>query len=229
MRGALGRKVPTDWGHVEKYPLTALRPRELPVGVPGVLGLNWYTGFDQPERVGNIYVIGRNFGRVRGGHAICAKPPAVTDLMAWVKFYDQLAEGACVGFSISRMMSLLNRKRYAADWLYTRAQETDEFADTPPAEGSSVRAGFDVLLQEGLKTVWDGVAYGPYLREGIVAYRWATTWDDVRQTLGVPLSANSVPLVNSWGTGYPHVVHLVDEAGERLLAEEGEFGLVTDR
>lgn len=226
----LGRRTPTDWQHVERYPLVALRREEQPTHVPGVLGINWYSNFDTPVKKGSIWVIGQgDLGWVRGGHAICAKPPSITDPLAWWDFYDQGNEGACVGFSEERMMTLLNRKRYDARWLYHRAQATDEYPNTPPEEGTSVRAGLQILQSEGGCTVWNGKDYGPYAREGIMAYRWATSWDEVRQTLGVPDSANSIPLLNSWGRYYPHVVHLVDEAGERLLAEEGEFGIPTDR
>ena len=41
-------------------------------GTPVVLGINWYTNFDRPERFGGNWWIGRgNLGHVRGGHAVC--------------------------------------------------------------------------------------------------------------------------------------------------------------
>lgn len=224
----LGRRKPTDWKHVERFPLSALE--EPPTNVPVALGINWYSNFDDPEKVGNIWVIGRgSLGRVRGGHCICAKPPAVIDQMNWYSYYDQGVEGSCVGFGCSRVMTLLNRKLYNARWLYEQAQLVDEWPSTPPEEGSSVRAGLNVLQHKGGITVRRTGEYGPYLREGIAAYRWATSWDEVRSVLGVPDKSNSIPLLNSWGTSYPHIVHLLDEAGERLLNEEGEIGIVTDR
>lgn len=232
----LGRRTPPDWKHVERYPLRALTAAARPTIVPVSFGTNWYSGMDEPQKVGNRYFIGRsgNLGSIRGGHCYCLKPPAVTDLIAWWAFYDQGAEGACVGFGESRMMTLLNRKRYDAQRLYLRAQEVDEFADTPPGEGTSVRAGLDVLKDEGgivynarLKS---DVTYMPVKAEGISAFRWATTWDEVRATLGVADNYNAVPFLNSWGrSGFPHITWMTDELGERLLSEEGEAGLITDR
>jgi hypothetical protein len=88
--------------------------------------MNWYQNFDSPQ---NIRVNGRtewwigldkDWGSIRGGHAIVVKPDAVTDTAGWWGFYDQGDEGACVGFSSSRMMSLLNRKRYDAAGCITK-------------------------------------------------------------------------------------------------------------
>lgn len=224
----LGRRKPTDWNHVERYPLSALE--EPPTAVPCVLGINWYSNFDSPEKVGNIWVIGKgNLGKIRGGHCICAKPPSMIDRVAWWQYYDQGWEGSCVGFGESRMMTLLNGKKYNAHWLYQRAQETDEFPETPPEEGTSVRAGLGILQREGHITVRPYGEYGPYRREGISVYRWATSWDEVRSTLAIPDSTPYIPLLNSWGESYPHVVFLPDDTGEILLYEEGEIGIVTDR
>lgn len=231
MNGALGRRVPSDWEHVEKYPLSALSAAAAPKQVPVVIGANWYTAFDSPKKVGGIYIVGGdgNLGTVRGGHCFCLKPPSITDLTAWWDYYDQGEEGACTGFGSTRMMTLLNRKRYDAFWLYKEAQLVDEYPDTPPAEGSSVRAALSILQAKGHKTVRGTTDYGPYTREGIAAYRWATSWDEVRSTLGIPASSELTPFVNSWGSAYPHIVYIPDEVGARLLAEEGEVGIVTDR
>ena len=43
----LGRFIPDDWAHVEKYPLSAL-PKRRPTPRPVVIGVNWYTEFDKP-------------------------------------------------------------------------------------------------------------------------------------------------------------------------------------
>lgn len=48
-------------------------------------------------------------------------------------------------------------------WLYDQAQQLDEFADTPPAGGTSVRAGAKVLQSLG----------------AIKSYHWAANIDDV--------------------------------------------------
>lgn len=213
-----------------KYPLRALRTSELPARVPVVLGLNWYSNFDEPEKVGRDYWIGRgDLGPIRGGHAICARPYGVTDLTDWWRFYDQGYEGSCVGFSTSRMMTLLNRKRYGARWLYSEAQLIDEWEDTPPEEGTSVRAACSILQARGHRPIRAGVLGPESAVEGVATYRWALSWDEVRRTLGVPDSQDGVVLLNSWGTYWPHYVRLTDEAGERVLAEGGEACVVTDR
>lgn len=226
----LGRREPTDWKHVEKYPLRSLSAAATPVKVPVTLGVNWYTNFDSPQKVGNTYWIGKgDLGTVRGGHAICAKPQGVSDSTSWWDFYDQGQEGACVGFSSSRMMSLLNRQRYGATWLYGEAQLVDEYSDTPPEEGTSVRAACDILRDRGHRKFYNGTLLPEDQKHGIAANRWATNWDEVRTALGIPDSADGVPLLNSWGRDYPHIVRITDEAGARLLDEDGEAALVTDR
>jgi hypothetical protein len=230
MTGPLGRRVPTDWAHVEKYPLQALRG-DVPRRVPVVLGINWYSNFDNPVRDKNgVWWIGKgDLGRVRGGHAICARPLGVIDPPAWQVFYDQGVEGACVGFSESRCMSLLNRVRFDAPWLYNAAQLGDEYDDTPPEEGTSVRAGMNVLLKQGHRRVTRAGSQPVDIVYGITAFRWARSWDEVRRALGIPSVALGVPLLNSWGLSYPHSVRLTDEAGARLLHEDGEAAVVTDR
>lgn len=231
MPGRLGRKRPTDWRHVDRYPLRVTPAAPVPV----VLGINWYENFDHPQLDGRTYWIGRgDLGAIRGGHAICARPYGVTDYTEWWDFYDQGNEGACVGFSCSRMMTLLNRRRYAAGWLYRHAQEVDEWPETPPEEGTSVRAGCDILRTTGHKRASVKYPaytreYNPDLAEGIAENRWATTWDQVRGALGVPDSQDGVTLLNSWGRYYPHYVRLTDEAGALLLEQDGEACLVTDR
>lgn len=231
---ALGRRKPTDWQHVDSYPLAALR---LPPVAPVVLGIDWYTNFDHPMRsdgtpyapgTRGLFWIGRgSLGKLRGGHCICAKPYGVGD--GWWDFYNQLSEGACVGEGCARGQSLLNRCRYDAPAIYHEAQQIDEYADTPPAEGTSVRAGLEVLRTKGAQRVVAGSSRPWNLADGITAYRWATSWDEVRATLNLPGTQDGVPLLNSWGRDYPHIVHLTDEAGALLLSQDGEAGVVTDR
>jgi hypothetical protein len=196
--------------------------------VEGLLSHN--TNFDRPEKVGVRWWVGRgDLGSVRGGHCVCLKPPVITDNIDWWDYYNQGTEGSCVGFGSSRMMSLLNRKRYDARWLYHNAQLVDEWSDTPPAEGTSVRAACDVLRTQGNVTWRAGVDQPVNAAEGISANRWATSWDEVRQTLGLTDAIDGVPFLNSWGRDYPHICHLTDEAGARLLSEDGEFAIVTDK
>ena len=160
--------------------------------------------------------------------AICVKPGQLVDSPSWYEFYDQGQEGACVGFSSSRMMSLWNHVRYDARWLYHEAQLIDEYADTPPEEGTSVRAAFEVLRTTGAKRVPSGAIVPA---DGIAAYRWATSVDEIHSVIRTPMADDlgAVPLLNSWGTFYPHLVWMPDAVLDRLLREGGEAGLATDR
>jgi hypothetical protein len=108
----------------------------------------------------------------------------------WRTFYDQGQEGACCGFSASWMMSIRNRRRYAARWLYLEAQNVDEWGDTPPEEGTSIRATCDVLRDKGHRRVRASKEYDVALSDGIEANRWATTVDEVRTAI-----ANDNPVV----------------------------------
>jgi hypothetical protein len=231
MSGSLGRRAPKDFEHFQKFSLTAATVPDKPT--PVVLGCNWYASFDAPVRDSTgRYWIGRgSLGKLRGGHAICVKPEPLSDPNSWWDFYNQGEEGACVGFSSSRMMSLLNRKRYAATWLYQQAQLIDGFDDTPPAEGTTVRAAFETLRKQGHCAWVAGKARPVALQEGIAAYRWATSVEEVHAVLKSPIAdkLGAVPLVNSWGRSYPHVVYLPDAVLDRLRREDGEVGLVTDR
>jgi hypothetical protein len=214
LAGGLGRRVPTDFTHVEKYPLSALPREEQPSHVPMAFGVNWYVNFDSPvKEADGRYWIGRgNLGTIRGGHCICIRSVSQMDTV-----------------DCSRMMSLLNRKRYDAKWLWDQAKIVDEWPDTNPGDdnGTSVRAGCDVLRNRGHRRVWGPITFPPLSGEGISANRWATSWDDVKRTIGS--AGNGVPLLNSWGVDYPHVVWLTDEAGARILSEDGEAAVVTDR
>ena len=163
MARPLGRRAPTDWRHYEKFPLTAATTPAAPT--PVAIGVNWYTDFDNPVKKGSRYWIGLNpeqLGSVRGGHCVCLEPGdqldgdgtvtrQLQDSQSWWDFYDQGKEGACVGFGCSRMMSLLNRKRYDARWLWDWAKATDEWGDTKPGDdqGTSVLAACDILRSRG--------------------------------------------------------------------------------
>lgn len=250
MNGGLGRRVPTDFEHVDSFPLRTL--------------------LADPQHV-------------------LVVPPAGTEkslgLPAWWKLHNQGREGSCVGFGCSAMMSITNHYqrlretgqnltyRYAARWLYIEAQPIDEWSDTPPGEGTSVRAGCDILRDVGHRRVQRGVTGDPLLAHGISANRWATDVDEIRAAiyagLAVALGVNwyasmDVPfqrvpggehwitvssgirgghclasfrmsdrrqafrLMNSWGGGYPPVwISYTDM--QRLLDEQGEAAVITDR
>ena len=230
--GELGRREPPDFRHVNAYPLTAATTPTKPV--PVTIGVDWHTGFDQPvKRADGRWWLpsikkGEPLGPIRGGHCVCLRPDSMTDLTAWWAWYDQGAEGACVGFGSSRMMSLLNRARYDARWLYLEAQKVDYW----PGEaysGTSVSAGMDVLRTRGHKTkAWTE----PRPAQGINANRWARSLDDIRGCLQSPRhdQLEAVPVLNSWGAGFPHITYLPYSTLEELVVNRGgECTVVTDR
>jgi len=243
----LGRRVPTDWDHVEKFPLTAdiletIKP------TPVVIGINWYSNFDRPVKDSNgSWWIGKdpnNLGTIRGGHCVSLKERGGSRRpVGAYQFYDQGNEGACVGFGCSQMMSNLNGKLYFARWLWDRAKATDEWSDTNPGDdnGTSVRAGLNILTKNG-HVAWTGssaqeAADEDYrLRtnlaadysEGISTYRWTRSIDDTLTVLGYS-DVGYVDIMNSWGVYYPRLVRMPAETLDRLWREDGEVGLVTDR
>lgn len=238
----LDRRVPTDWTHVERWPLSALAAEDLPTKVPVALGVNWYQNFDVPVYRNGRWFIGEgSLGRVRGGHCVCLKPYGVVDNYSWWKFYNQGDEGACVGFGCTRMMTLLNRKRYNPWWLWDMAKPVDQWPDTNPGDsnGTSVSAACDILRNLGhvpwvTGYPWPGLfsdrdKLAASLPEGISTNRWATRADQVVAALGYPPDQTHVLVLNSWGTSYPHGVWLPVETLDRLISEEGEAALVTDR
>jgi hypothetical protein len=140
-------------------------------------------------------------------------------------------------------MSLFNRKEYAARWLWDSAKKRDEWPETNPGDenGTSVRAAAEVLKEQG-HVVWeDSYAdddwharekYTPALGEGIKMFRWAKSVAEVHAVLQNDRAdkLGAVPILNSWGPGYPHRTYLPDEVLAVLIHEEGgEFAVPTDR
>lgn len=135
-----------------------------------------------------------------------AVPPPGTEVSLglpwWWKDHDQGAEGACVGFGSSAMMSITNHLerlentgkdvtyRYASRWLYLEAQLVDEWDDTPPEEGTSVRAACDILKTQGHRRVQSGSVKPVSLEHGIAAYRWAQNVDEVRAAIYAGLAVS---------------------------------------
>jgi hypothetical protein len=240
----LGRFIPDDWAHVEKYPLTA-PAEEAPTPRPVVIGVDWYAEFDRPQeqvtRGGTKYVLpgADSLTNVRGGHCVCLEPDGEPDPEEWWEFYDQGAEGACVGFGWSRCMSLLNQELYTARWLWDRAKEIDEWPETNPGDdnGTSCRAAGDILKDRGHVDWSEEYAdddnterddYTPAADNGIKLIRWARSVDDVHKVLGY--DGGGVTFLNSWGRdGYPHRVWMPDDVLEHLMNEQGEVAVPTDR
>lgn len=236
--------------HLEKYPLTAATMPTKPASM--TMGVNWYSNFDDPiqMRIGRAlrWVIGHgSLGSIRGGHATCLRHEEIEDALSWWYWYNQLKEGRCVEFATLRMLSHLNRVRYdtTGRWVYYTAQRNDEWQGgsyagaTPQYDGTSTRAGLQVVLDFGPIREQRGKSLSHVAEDiqaklvvpshGISAFRWATNWQDVRTALGTPDWLPGVRMLNSWGSKYPREVLLLDEAGERILNEDGEFGIVTDR
>jgi hypothetical protein len=227
MTHGLGLIKPPDTDHIEKYPLSALGA-DAPTDTPVVVGFDWMTNFDSPELVDGVYWVGKgNLGTVRGGHCFCLKPPALSDDPAWWSYYDQdrpKPTSRCVGFGDARAQSLLHGIEFNATWLYDAARNKEGNHSTE--EGSTVRAAMAVLKNKGAKAVGGA---GPSLQYSVSTYRWATTWDEVRATLGVPDDQDGVDFLNSWGQDYPHITRMTDEAGEYCLAQQGEAAVFTER
>ena len=232
-------RVPSDTTeHLERFPFTASQARQVGVTkpTPVVIGVNWYAAFDNPVKGTDRRwrIKSTNLGRIRGGHCVMLPAKGIVDAPSWNAYYDQGSEGRCVQFGISRLMSHLNRRRYNVKetpegrWLYWQAQMMDEWdggeypGGKPTYSGTSVRAGLEVVRQRGL--IRERQAH-PWPDDGISAYRWVQDIDDLLAALGRQ-GYEEIPLFNSWNVPpvwWPVEVH------ERLLREDGEYGLVTDR
>jgi len=239
----LGRLIPSDFSHVEKHPLTVANLAIVTKPAPVAVGINWYSAFDNPIKKGTSWWIDtKNLGTIRGGHCVCMPDDPAKDVASWYAFYNQGSEGACVGFGTSRMMSLLNRKRYNARWAWDMAKSIDEWTDTNPGddEGTSVRAAMDVYRLRG-HVAWSNDMAGlswqerdklqPVPGEGIISNKWATNIDDLFSVLQNETykKKGAIPFLNSWGRDYPHLVWVPCETWDRLLKEQGEFTMVLDK
>lgn len=258
MEGALGRRIPPDWEHVEKYPFRTVAPRAVDT-VNRTLRLpHWHWTHDQGQEGSCV------------GHGIVMER-AITNT-AQNKLLNILG---------------IKTRRYDPIHVWNEAKKIDVWPDTNPGDdnGTSVRAGYDIARDQGLsrvkKMVIDKgagiprpVGAGPVeYGEGILTNRWATTVDEMRTaisqglpvTIGVAWYANfDVPelwrhddwigrgdlgrvrgghcltvygasdkrqafrLKNSWGESYP-MVWMPYTTMQRLLNEYGEAALVTDR
>lgn len=102
-------------------------------------------------------------------------------------FYDQKSYNACTGFAASWMMSIYNcipQQKYDALWLYHAGQENDNDPVTDPEadNGGYVWATFWALQHLGHKKLREA---NPDIRDGITAYYWAKSTDDVRAAIAI--------------------------------------------
>ena len=237
----LGRRIPTDWQHVQKYGIRAALP-VTPLVVEDSLKIPY--GFR--------------------------------------RYYDQGTEGACVGFGCSWAMSTLNLQKsyrnnfpkYDANWLYRAAQLVDDWEETPPEEGTSVRAAMDVLRDQGHRVRRYRKLWPADPAHGIQTNRWATHVDEMRAAIevGIPVviginwyqnfdtprqrwngewwigegnlgslrgghcvcvygasdERQAFRIVNNWGMSYP-LVWMPYDTMQRMLNEYGEAAIITDR
>lgn len=249
MAGPLGRRPPTDDRHLRRWSLTtATMPT---VATPVVLGLWWDRSYDTPkrDRDGSWWIGREPLSGIRGGHAVVLKPPALPDLVSWWAHFNQDNEGACVSFASNRMQALRNRKKFDPWPAYRWAQENDDFPDTPPESGTSVRAGMDCLRTQGAWRIRDGKTAGPFPSEGISENRWCGTTEEIAACLspddaGVSvLNRGYVDMLNSWGRpavmpvgdawtsdGYPHVTRMpIDRLDLIVFRQDGEATLAIDK
>lgn len=233
--GPLGMMPPTTDEHRVKYPLTTSTVPSKPS--PLVIGVPWFASFDRPEPKQNgrwtEYIIGAdpaNLGRMRGGHCTCVPYEGARDSQAWWHFYDQGAEGACVGFGVARALTLMNRERYDAFEIYRTAQRQDEW-EGEAYSGTSVRAGLDVVRERGPIQCFRGKRTGPNPLDGFLSNRWARDIADVWVTLQSPrLEARGlIPIKNSWGPRYPFTVLMPEETFIKVAINDGESAIITDR
>jgi hypothetical protein len=103
--------------------------------------------------------------------------------------YDQGNTSACVGFSSSWAMSILNHEYYDAPWLFHEALKVDEWPGEDDNNGTSVRAGMDVLRTLGHRQVYRGRDRPVDPNNGILRNEWATSVDQVRKCIagGTPV------------------------------------------
>jgi hypothetical protein len=258
IEGALGRREPTDFKHIEKYPWSAVQAT-------------------------TVSVVNK-----------------VMELPRWHWTHDQGTEGSCVGHGIVMERAITNTgqnrlaklfrpgRRYDPVDVWRHAKTIDEWEETKfeDSNGTSVRAGYDIARDRGLRRVKSMIihegasvptpidARDPDVAEGIIANRWATTVDEVRTAIseGLPCAIGvnwygnfdvpvqladkswwigsqhlgrlrgghcltiygasdkrqAVRLKNSWGKAYP-LVWMPYTTLQRLIDENGEIALVTDR
>jgi hypothetical protein len=184
--GPLGRRVPTNFSHIERYPLTAAPTLLKPT--PVVIGTSWYSAFDNPQKDSNgnywiarDYKPGGNLGRIRGGHCVCLKPKGVSDSTRRQIFYDQGREGAC--FPAGTMVEM-------ADGSHRVIEDVRPLERVMTAEGSDglVLASMARMHVDGLVTLQlrghrhlRATADHPILtRRGYVALGQLNVGDEVR-------------------------------------------------
>ncbi len=245
MAGTLGRRVPEDWEHVEKYPYRSVQPLTATT----------------TERILRLPVFHKTWDQ--GSEGACVG--FGTSMMMSIINENQARAAKTLPYV----------HRYDPRWLWNEAKKIDVWADTNPGDsnGTSVRAACDVLRDQGHVRIISKKSRPVDSSQGISTNRWASTVDEVRTSISLgnpcsigvnwysnfdsPVKKNkeswigegdlgsvrgghcvclygasdrrqAVRVKNSWGTAYPSV-WLPYKTLERLLAEYGEITIVTDR
>jgi hypothetical protein len=219
----LGRLVPPDFEHVEKY---NARTIAAPSPTNVVFGINWYDSFFTPKLIDGKSVIasGRNWGRVAGGHAIRALRKGYVEANGVSVEYDQRKTPRCVGYSSSAELNDMTGLDVDPDQTYRDAQALDSIPGTN-YDGTELRAAFDAFRKLGpaLKTKGGPIKRGPK----IAGYYWCTSEAEVSRTLGYGDGDDFKALHQTWhASGYPDVIWLPRSAVPRLLRENGECGFM---
>ena len=237
----LGRNKPADLYHTTLHPVSEVA---LAAPMPVVAGTEWVTGFDVPvQGADGKYRVpvptAASFGTSRGGHCYCFEPIGEPDQeRAWI-FYNQGEAPACEGFGNSRAMTLLSPlagapsavipRLFDAFWLYDDARRCE--GSFPTGEGSTNKAAAEALKRWGDHPDQDPgevIAAIPWTRGvpsiEIASFHWATTVQDIRQSLGYGPEISEFPFLNSWGKDdYPHRTYMPDETIAWLLQQEAEY------
>jgi hypothetical protein len=106
--------------------------------------------------------------------------------------------------------------------------------------GTTARARGEVLSASGHVPWSEPYADDDYMEraiyqaeagQGITTFRWAESVEDVHAALDNDKAneLGAVPILNSWGRDYPQRVWFPDHALDRLVHEDGEVAIPTDR
>ena len=246
----LGRREPSDWGHIKRFPYSALQMPATPATEKILVLPSWHSKHNQGKEGACV-----GFG---------------TSMMLSIINEDQVRRQGIMNPYI----------RYNPFWLWNRAKEIDEWPDTLPgdSQGTSVKAAIEILIKQG-HVLWtpnedDPDSFGePATSYGVNEVRWAQTIEEIRSAiaLGIPISMGvnwynnfftpeyynneywigregtgllsgghcvclygmsderqAFRLKNSWGPTYPEC-WISYEIIDRLIRENGEFAVVIDR
>lgn len=225
----LGRVVPPDWEHVEKYPYRAtLRAasveRTLPLpyqyrphydqGVEGAcvaFGISWMMSILNRRKY-NPWPL---YDMATQNDGLSDTPPGTTSRAG---FEVALHHGLWV---VHRKVSATLSDPAHGIAEYRWATNVDDIrraiqAGNPVGFGTNWYSNFDRPEKVG-NAYWIGRGDLGWVRGGHFYCGFKAS--DKREAFG---------LVNSWGTAYP-IVWMPYQTVERLLREEGECGLVTDK